>query len=694
MNTIQGKCCDIRRRKSSLPDNPHSIHHQKFSGFETGSRKLGSAWIYQKPEYRVCRAWLYNDHYSDQCRRSCRELGYCEKVAPTINGFNNVKTKGIYPMEVTTQTTQSTLGHKCVGDIRGIFFVPRYQRGYRWDTDDVQRLLDDIQKSGANAYSLQPVVVKCRKNDDDKSTSEWELIDGQQRLTTLHLIFLYMQKREWKKMGSPYSISYETRPDSAAYLGTLDPGEREKNIDYFHLYQAYECIDHWFKNYGDDFNQEKIASKFHQALCESVRVIWYEVPADIADSTALFTRLNVGRIPLTDAELVKALMLTKVREKHPERAQELAAQWDSIERDLRSPDVWAFVAGVDPSRDADKYPTRISLLLDTLANSTDTEKLDGKHPRYYTFDTLCKQIEADVVKFWNKVIDLHALILGWFATPSLYNKIGFLVVTGTSFGKLVKLSDCQKKSEFDKLLVDHIRDKIKTHESDLLDLSYENKRDDSPKLLQLLLLMNVEAVSRTGQNFPFFRHLGKAWSLEHIHAQDAENLTKIEQWKAWLVAHKDALLILPDKHDVLVQDIAASLDKIDTARNFSDIFRNLSARVVAVFDAPTLGGAASEHGLHSISNLALLSSGDNSALSNAVFEVKRQLVLDIDRNMDGKKDSYIPICTRNVFLKYYTGADAQQIHFWSPQDRHSYFNAIVSTLKDYFKTETNAEEAS
>ena len=58
------------------------------------------------------------------------------------------------------------------------------------------------------------------------------------------------------------------------------------------------------------------------------------------------------------------------------------------------------------------------------------------------------------------------------------------------------------------------------------------------------------------------------------------------------------------------------------------------------------------------------------------------MVLEVDRN-----GGYIPVCTRNVFLKYYTGADAQQVHFWSPQDRDSYFKSIVSILKDYLKPE-------
>jgi len=594
------------------------------------------------------------------------------------------------------QVIQKPLAHKLVGDIRGNFFVPSYQRGYRWDTDDVKRLLDDILKSGGQSYSLQPVVIKRRNKIDTEQGQEWELIDGQQRLTTLYLIFFYMQKQGWKKTGPRYAICYETRPDSAQYLSTLDPKLRDKNIDYFHLYQAYECIGVWFQNHGDDNTQEDVAETFHRYMRESVHVIWYEAPDNPddneKDSAALFTRLNMGRIQLTDAELVKASLFSAVRKTHPERVFELAAQWDSIERDLRDPDIWAFVTGLDASRDVDQYPTHISLLLDTLADAEGKLKSGEKHPRYYTFETLHKQLEADKTKFkfWDKVVELHALILGWFGEPSLYNKIGFLVATGTPFRTLVDLAIGKIKKDFDKELTASIGACVDIYQSELAGLSYLGNQK---KLAKLLLLMNVETTSRTGQRFPFRRHIGKTWSLEHIHAQNSEGLKTVDQWRSWLVSHRDALQTLKGQHDALTQEITAALDGMAAASNFGETFSRLFDKVVKVFDQPEggLNGYASSgvsHNMHAITNLALLSSGDNSALSNAVFEVKRQIVLGIDRNLDGKGDGYIPICTRNVFLKYHTGADALQIHLWSLQDRQSYFNAIVSVLQSYFKPET------
>lgn len=75
---------------------------------------------------------------------------------------------------------------KFVADISGSFYIPSYQRGYRWSETEVVRLLDDIYQNGKKNYCLQPVVV--RKKED-----QYELIDGQQRLTTLYLIYKYMK---------------------------------------------------------------------------------------------------------------------------------------------------------------------------------------------------------------------------------------------------------------------------------------------------------------------------------------------------------------------------------------------------------------------------------------------------------------------------------------------------------------------
>ncbi|REG48989.1 uncharacterized protein DUF262 [Paraburkholderia sp. BL6669N2] len=447
---------------------------------------------------------------------------------------------------------------RLVGDIAGSFRVARYQRGYRWGTLEVERLLNDIWESKGEPYSLQPVVVKR----DSEST--WELIDGQQRLTTLFLIFAFMQREGLQNAGTPYSIKYDTRSGSEDYLQKLDADRANSNIDYFHLHRAYGCIRAWFDAQGP--RRQYVANKFYGYLFESVRVIWYEAPKD-QDSTTLFTRLNVGKIPLTDAELLKALLLSSSRSEvgRTDRSHEIAAQWDSIERDLQHPDIWAFVADEASAEN----PTRINLLLDTIAGGPSGRA----RPRFHTFDVLRQVMEhggpGDV---WNRVVELHATVVGWYENRDNYHKIGYLVAVGERFSDIVALADSKTKSDFGAILDSRISNTLDLTPSEVASLGYESDIHKD-KCARVLLLMNVETVRRqidSSERYPFRIHRSGAWSLEHIHAQNAELLTKAEQWKEWLRLHREALLDLPsiekDSRDNLLRRIEDAGDQIDRQR--------------------------------------------------------------------------------------------------------------------------------
>jgi hypothetical protein len=587
------------------------------------------------------------------------------------------------------------LEKKLIGDIVGQFYVPKYQRGYRWKAEDVKRLLDDLwdnienNNNDKNEYSLQPIVLKKRLDN------EWELVDGQQRLTTIYLLLAYMKRNGLQNVGPMYNICYETRPDSADYLQKLGTDEAkqlfDKNIDYFHMYKAWECIDEWFSSYNVGKRQQ-CANRLYNSFFENINIIWYEAPESI-DSIELFTRLNVGRIPLTDAELVKAYLLSLLAKDHYSRASALSAAWDSIEQDLRHPNVWSFVTTAVP----ENYPTRITLLLDAVADAIVADSghnIPQLRPQYFTFETIRKRIEKNcsgnildnVRHVWDQVINLHGLLMGWYENRDLYHKIGYLVTTGHIFRNLVILAKDSKKSAFEAVLDEQIRLSLNLSRTELSKLNY-TKSDDL--CFKVLLLMNVETV-RTSANslelYPFLRHQnrygrdGLKWSLEHIHAQEAERLSKKEQWVSWLESHRDALEAMPS---IKIQKREELIDKINKViSNINKIkFEDLANEIFEFFsDVDT------EDSMHSITNLALLPSDANSKLSNSVFEVKRRFIRELE-----KKGTYIPICTHRIFLKYYTDADSQQIHFWSRQDREGYFNAMLEKLDKYLKRESDDE---
>ena len=206
------------------------------------------------------------------------------------------------------------------------------------------------------------------------------------------------------------------------------------------------------------------------------------------DSKELFRRLNVGRIPLTDAELVKALLLARVRDTpgQTDRAHEVAAQWDVIERDLRAPEVWAFV-----TKKARGEATHIRLILDTLADAISKPPVRGSRPLFHTFETLRPRIEESARSVWNDIQDMHSLLLGWYEDRDLYHRIGFLVAVGEPFENVVNLARGRARSELEDVLTARIRARLARTAEQIRELSYP-----SEKCTEVLLLMNVESIRR------------------------------------------------------------------------------------------------------------------------------------------------------------------------------------------------------
>lgn len=576
---------------------------------------------------------------------------------------------------MTTSTHPENPRLKKVGEIAGHFFVPAYQRGYRWGEHEVKALLDDIYADGKRGkdenYCLQPIVVKSQPAEGGSEGEDcFELIDGQQRLTTLYLIYHFLQQQVDGDIKLPFSLSYQTRPRSTQYLRDLTAEQKDDNIDFFHIHGAYQCIADWFKATAE--RTRKIARfvglGVYGYLQDQVHVIWYE--AGGVDSTTLFTRLNVGRIALTNAELVKALLLARrggneLADEH--RQIEIATQWDMIERELQDEEFWAFLT----NKPGSAYPTRIEFLFDLIAM-----KPDGEKERFHTFLHF-KQIldgqEKDSRKVWAPVLERYHLLREWFEDRELYHKVGYLVAIGIGLEKLVNESGKRlTKTAFRAFLDDEIKASLGQDTAAIRELSYDTHYE---KCARLLLLFNVDSVRRlehSSERYPFHSHKAENWSLEHIHAQHAEPLSTEAQWKYWLSDSQHALaaLHLDDvSREADKQALVDEINEVVAGKVTGPIFKALARRIMADFLHP----AGTEDAVHSIANLALLSGSVNSALNNAAFQAKRLRVIELDRA--GK---FIPICTRRAFFKYYTEAGSQQMHLWSRDDQTSYLEEILS----------------
>lgn len=553
---------------------------------------------------------------------------------------------------------------KLVGDIQGHFYVPDYQRGYRWGRNEVETLLNDvyeyggkIKKSDTDNYCLQPVVVR---NLGDK----YELIDGQQRLTTLYLIYIYMNKVSNGFMSAPkFSLSYETRKESADFLKDPSESKKEDNIDFYFIYNAYKTIENWFSQ------KDKLQStltNINKYFDECVKVIWYEIP-DSESSIDLFTRLNIGKIPLTSSELVKALFL-KSESENTIRQEELSLEWDNMEKDLHDDEFWGFLT----NSETDNYPTRIDLVLDLISKKTESDK--EVYRTFFHFDNEYKKGKS-LEDIWGEIQHNYLTLKEWFSDHDFYHQIGYLIASNSK--KLIDiLNDYSNKSKtaFRQYLDESIRESIK-YKKNYNNLDYENDYDDIKKLLLLFNIESVRQIDDRKRRFPFGRHKKENWSLEHIHAQHSEGLKTNEKIVEWLKAHIKSLLSIGGQ-DELISDMMLLVKSIEDNPKTTKVrerFETLQQRVVIVLSPK---GEDIEY-IHQLSNMALLSSGQNSAVSNYTFDAKRNLILEMDKN-----GSYIPFCTKMVFLKYYSTVDTN-LHFWGKNDRDAYSEAMSKVLESY-----------
>lgn len=552
-------------------------------------------------------------------------------------------------------------GAKLVGAIAGEFIIPSYQRGYRWD-EEVTMLLDDINDIPDGAeYCLQPVVVR------NIAESKYELIDGQQRLTTLFLLFSYI-KTFRPKMNIKYSIDYEIRKNSKQFLSTIDfdnPKNNPQNIDEYFINKAVKRIHDWFSKQEDADNT---ASLFADKLNNHVKVIWYEID-ETEDAVSLFTRLNIGKIPLTNAELVKAVFLSRNNGIDERHQLEIVTQWDTIENELHNEQFWAFIT----NKDADLFPTRIELLFDLMADKPDNDR-ERLRTLFY-FQERIRTIQkggGNKIDIWKDVVSYFQRIKEWYNNKELYHKIGYLIaVRQKALSDLIRESSQCPKTKFIRLLDQWIADSILFEKYS--DLSYDVPSERAC-IEKILLLFNVISVYTNGDQsmfFPFAQHKQKkgGWSLEHIHAQQSEGLKTAELWVEWLKLHVKSLKNIDAmRYDGLIKEIEASYENINRER-----FQELFEKVITSLDLEQTPDY-----IHSLSNMALLGRDENSALNNSTFDVKRDKILEMD-----KRGDYIPICTRRVFLKYYTSSEHNQIHFWGQADREDYLNAMNETLKPF-----------
>lgn len=605
------------------------------------------------------------------------------------------------------------------------FYIPEYQRGYRWQKRQIMQLLSDLnefrmKEPNDSFYCLQPVVVKLcdaktiADNKLDPSVEWYEVIDGQQRLTTIRLIMAFDQLcRKLDKLADPFTIYYKTRKelghiftmfkghyDEQGYLNdiTLDMPEDKVDIDAYHVYQAIKNILKWFTEPCQPYEKRLKISQYSKLISlfqedkdtgeHSIQIIWYEL-LDGTDPRKMFNRLNNDKIALTNSELIRAIFLSDSAEfefeaennydkNEQEKARRLDKQrkqahivemWDMIEHKLReeNKEFWSFLT----NRDRGLYSNCIELIFDFISEkyipgNTDkdnTEKL-LKDDELYTFLYFDMQLRSNKKKTWELWLEIEkyfAILCHWYEDYDLYHKIGFLVYKEGLDKRdilpvLAKEASSMSKKKFIKESIDkRIASTIKC------DFDTINYTDNPGTIQTILTLYNVELHrnSKSLGRFPFNLFKENEWTIEHIHAQNSEgiNNSKRSAWESWI---EENIRMLDKFKAAFTENDKNKADKAEELiRQLKDRLHDPELnykKVETLFNTVLdyfdgMNADRDEPGdMHKLSNLTLLNGSLNTSLSNMVFEGKRQRIIEADAT---GCYGYIPIGTKRVFLKYH-----------------------------------------
>ena len=652
-------------------------------------------------------------------------------------------------------TNQDKLKLTSVNDLMVMnFYIPTYQRGYRWKTRQVTDLLDDIwdfhekEKKPNEIYCVQPLVVKRKEDDVFRKIKEeasnlyeiinlikgyWEVIDGQQRLTTVYIILSYLLP----SLTDKFNLEYATRnPDnrtdtssgdvlgSKEFLKKLDRGEIDNNlsssnIDFYHMYNTYMTVADWVKEKKNELtaaNKDSLFDGFVDTITNRVKFIWYET--EEPDPIEVFIRLNIGKISLTDSELIKALFLNESNFKDSTGAIrmqqiEIASEWDMIEKTLQDEEFWLFIHDLGWEK-----PTRIEWIFDMIVK----QKLFGEMPdcgddnhktfRYFYeyFNQNKKEMTSDWIRsIWNQVKKYFMIFNEWYNDFELYHYVGYLIHEGTSIEQLLKNFQ-NRKDEFKIYLKNEIRGKIRSC-SDLT-REYGDNGESKRDCFKLLLLFNIQLVINQNieyikdkkygmgayYRFPFhlFKKEGKknnkkGWEVEHIASNSGDNLSDIRNKKVWL-----ASVLYSNSDNKQLKN--AIVDYLESDNPTEDEFENLRNNIAKIEVEP-LDGIAKQM----IWNYAILDSSTNEEYQNNPFPIKRVCILAKESGRKAKKTydskthrvtfdkgeeviAFVPPGTKSVFIKAYTDMP-MSLTSWTRTDAECYLRKIEEVLCEFLYPE-------
>lgn len=600
------------------------------------------------------------------------------------------------------------------------YVIPFQQRGYKWTSSNVEELLWDLREFIEDAnpqkciYCLQPLaIVSAGEN-------RYTVLDGQQRLTTLYLLYKYLYG------VSPYEFDYERDIDDditmarTTFLATVESISEEQasaKIDFFYIHNAYKHIGKVFMDWAKQsansievtaVNAElaKYINMFKTLLegngGKSLHVIWYEVVGDKEKQHEIFSNLNSGKIHLTNTELIKALLLNSVSGLPGKEQNEAAAIFEQIERYMQNDNFW-YMFNASELRNGQ---TRMDFLFNLVANCKQSDyEIDA---RWSFRNYFSKPEKGSLSDKWKQVRHTFLRLKDMYDDIYCYHYIGFLTYnsndnTLNSTKEFLALSRKSTHSEFVEKLKQEIKSILRKRHDNITDYTYDKSKK---KDLRLLFVMhNVETILQkyaslhgndklqlqTGfERFPFELLHKQNWDIEHIASNTDADFKNPEDRESWLESIKADL---GDKYPTdRVGDLELRYNKTKKKDDFNVLYKTIMRKVDDdIADVIKEDGKDGKDKMQ-VGNITLLDSHTNRSYHNALFPRKRRYVIvanglmDIEDNYEKNISKlYIPPCTLAVFTKAYNKGADLTLNAWTQPDADAYVADMEQKLSFYYK---------
>ena len=329
------------------------------------------------------------------------------------------------------------------------FIVPSYQRGYKWNRENVFKLLDDL-KSFEKSNRDNPNSFYCIQNITivplaDKSG--WNVVDGQQRLTTIFILLSYLRKyysdTNLAFFSKPDCLKYNVREETGKFLkDSIFTGivwdskiipDTAKLKDQWYILDVAKGIKDWF-----DIDSNSLHMK---TVTDRLKLIVNNMESPTVSEEEIFAGLNGGKVDLDGADLVRAVLITRsAKEKYNESSAEKVKEFRMrIALELDEMNLWwaqkeqkTYFEQFLPENKLKvsnfkhaSYPIGLLYKLYFLLYSDTGENFGIEF--FENGRDFNSKPDDDHWELYETLVHLHHTLQMWFTDPLLYHWIGYVI---------------------------------------------------------------------------------------------------------------------------------------------------------------------------------------------------------------------------------------------------------------------------